>query len=69
MYDHNKYVLFFNFSVWSAVSSFLHIMITHNIDFCKTKPPFSHLNRILLLMMKMDTKQFLFHLCKIRAEG
>ena len=39
MYDH-KYVIFFNFSVWSTVSSFLHIMITHKVDFCKTKPRF-----------------------------
>ena len=28
-----------------------------------------HLNCILLLMMKMNRKQFLFHSGKIRAEG
>ena len=71
----------FNFSVWRknmqfvyTVSSFLHIMIRHNVDFCKNEPRFMpliifHLNCILLLMMKMNKKQFLFHSWKIRAEG
>ena len=58
----------------STVSSFLHIMIRHNVDFCKNEPRFMpliifHLNCILLLMMKMNKKQFLFHSWKIRAEG
>ena len=57
-----------------TVSSFLHIMIRHNVDFCKNEPLFIpliifHLNCILLLMMKMNKKQFLFHSWKIRAEG
>ena len=57
-------------SVWS----FLHIMIRHNVDICKNEPRFKtliifHLNCILLLMMKMNKKQFLFHSWKIRAEG
>ena len=58
----------------STVSNFLHIMIRHNVDFCKNEPRFMpliifHLNCILLLMMKMNKKQFLFHSWKIRAEG
>ena len=58
----------------STESSFLYIMIRHSIDFCKNKPRFMpliifHLNCILLLMMKMNIKQFLFHSWKIRAEG
>ena len=58
----------------STVSSFLHIMIRHNVDFCKNEPRFMpliifHLICILLLMMKMNKKQFLFHSWKIRAEG
>ena len=58
----------------STVSSFVHIMIRHNVDFCKNEPRFMlliifHLNCILLLMMKMNKKQFLFHSWKIRAEG
>ena len=53
----------------STVSSFLHIMIRNNVDFCKNEPRFMpviifHLNCILLLIMKMNKKQFLF-----RAEG
>ena len=28
-----------------------------------------HLNRILMLMIKINIKQFLFHMWKIRAEG
>ena len=57
-----------------TVSSFLHIVIRHNVDFCKNEPRFVpliivHLNCILLLMMKMNKKQFLFHSWKIRAEG
>ena len=28
-----------------------------------------HLNRILILMIKINIKQFLFHMWKIRAEG
>ena len=57
-----------------TVSSFLHIMIRHNVDFCKNEPRFMpvinfHLNCILLLMMKMNKKQFLFQSWKIRAEG
>ena len=48
-------------------SSFLHIMITHNVGFCKNELRFMpltifHLNPILLLMMKMTRKNFLFHL-------
>ena len=58
----------------STVSSFLRIMIRHNVDFCKNQPRFMpliifHLNCILLLIMKMNKKQFLFHSWKIRAEG
>ena len=60
----------------STVSSFLHtcIMIRHTVDFCKNEPRFMsliifHSNCILLLMMKMNKKQFLFHSWKIRAEG
>ena len=57
-----------------TVSSFLHIMIRHNVDFCKNetrfKPPIMfQLNCILLLMMKMKKKQFWFNSWKIRAEG
>ena len=71
----------FNFSVWlkivqfvSTVSRFLHIMISHNIEFCKNEPRYTpltifHLNCILLLVMKMNRKQFLFYSWKIRAEG
>ena len=51
-----------------------HIMIRHNVDFCKNEPRFMpliifHWNCILLLMMEMNKKQFLFHSWKIRAEG
>ena len=58
----------------STVSRFLHIMIRYNVDFCKNASRFMpliilHLNCILLLMMKMNKKQFLFHSWKIRAEG
>ena len=54
----------------STVSSFLHIMIRHNVDFCKNEPRFMpliifHLNCIILLMMKMNKKQFLFHSWKV----
>ena len=58
----------------STVSSFLHIMIIHNVDFCKNKTRFMpliifHFNCILLLMMKINKKQFLFHSWKISVEG
>ena len=47
----------------STESSFLHIMRRHNVDFCKNESRFMpliivHLNCILLLMMKMNKKQF-----------
>ena len=50
--------------LFSTVSSFLHIKIRHNVDFCKNEPRFMpliifHLNCILLLMMKTNKKQFL----------
>ena len=50
----------------STVSSFLHIMIKHIVDFCKNEPRFMpqiifHLNCIVLLMMKINKKQFIFH--------
>ena len=59
---------------FSTVSSFLHNMIRHYVDFCKNEPRFMplisfHVNCILLLMMKMNKKQFLFHFLKIKAEG
>ena len=49
-------------------------MIGHNVDFCKNDPHFMpqiifHLNCILLLMMRINKKQFLFHSSQIRAEG
>ena len=58
----------------STVSSFPYIVIRHNVDFCKNEHRFMpliifHLNCILLLMMKMNKKQFLFHSWNIRAEG
>ena len=47
----------------STVSSFLHFMIRHNVDFCKNEPRFMsiiifYLNCFLLLMMKMNKKCF-----------
>ena len=41
-------------------------MIRHKIDFCKNEPRFMplinfHLNCILLLMMNINSKQFLFY--------
>ena len=54
-------------------SSFLHIMITHYVEFCKNVlrvMPLTifHSNHKLLLIMKITRKLFLFHLWKIRAE-
>ena len=55
----------------TGTSFLLNIMTTQNIDFLKNELPFMpltictclfHLNPILLLMMKMTTKQFLFRL-------
>ena len=58
----------------STVSSFLYIMIRHKIDFCNNEPRFMpliicHLNCIILLMLKINSKQFLFYSWKIRSEG
>ena len=49
-------------------------MIRHNVDFFKNEPRFMplnifHLNSILMLMIKINIKEFLFHKWKIRAEG
>ena len=65
----------------TGTSFLLSIMTTQNVDFRKNEPDplhaelhvtsctcIFHLNPILLLMMKMSTKQFLFHFRKIRAE-
>ena len=54
--------------------NFLLIMIRHNVNFRKNEPRFMplsifHLNCILMLMEKINIKQFLFHMWKIRAEG
>ena len=53
----------------STESSFLHIMVTHNVEYCKSKLRFIpltifHLNDILLLIVKMTTKQFLISFVK-----
>ena len=66
--------IYANCFYFSTVSSFLHIMIRHNVDFCKNESRFMpliifHLNCILLLIMKMNKKPFLFHSWEIRAEG
>ena len=58
----------------STVSSFLHIMIRHTVDFCKNEPRFIpliifHLNYIFYYWWwKWIRNIFLFHSWKIRAE-
>ena len=49
-------------------------MIKHNVDFCENEPRFMplsifHLNGILMLMIKINIKQFLFTHVKLRVEG
>ena len=49
-------------------------MKRHYVDFCKSEPRFRplsnlHLNRIQMLTIKINIKEFLFHVWIIRAEG
>ena len=58
----------------STVLTFLHIMIRHTVDFCKNEPHFMplilfHSNCILLLMMKMNKKQFFISFMKNKSRG
>ena len=62
----NKFVQFL-----STGSSFPHIMITHNVDFCQNELSFMpltipHLNPVLLLMIKMRRTNFYFISDKLR---
>ena len=50
------------------------LLILSYVDFCQNEsrfmpPSIFHLNRILMLMTKINIKQYLFHTWKIRAEG
>ena len=56
----------FFFAILSTGSSFLPIMITHNVDFCKNKlrfmPNYFPFESNTIVADENEAKQFLFHL-------